>query len=268
MRSRNTEFSIISGDISKLVIGDVILPRSNHSSSAARSYEKPSVDLQIRKCSMFEWIEKVVPSAITGCFIISCVMGQIKSNGISVWLDARLNSIDRTPAKWLSTVNEFVRSHTNKVRSFEPDTKTVESILTAMQFTYRECSANVLIQLPCRSHTLIVLSMLHDNNSVPVMLNLLMRIFGINVCSVGLETSLEMHLLDTSDRASMGSNRQHTFGVHCWRASDYSIPTEMLLFRMRENSFRFTCSMQTQLHTCGAFGTNLDDPVSFQSRNA
>lgn len=45
MRSRNMTLSNISGDISKFVIGDVILPRSNHSSSAARSYEKPSVNL-------------------------------------------------------------------------------------------------------------------------------------------------------------------------------------------------------------------------------
>lgn len=102
-------------------------------------------------------------------------MGQIKSNGISVWLDAKLNSMDRTPAKWLSIVNEFVKSHTNNVRSFEPDTNTVESIFTAMQLTYRECSANVLIQFPCKSHTLMVLSMLHDNNSVPVILNLSMK---------------------------------------------------------------------------------------------
>lgn len=44
MRSRSTVFSNVSDDISKLVIGDVTLPRSNHSSSAARSYEKPSGD--------------------------------------------------------------------------------------------------------------------------------------------------------------------------------------------------------------------------------
>lgn len=45
MRSRKSVFSMMSGDISKFVIGDVYLPRSNHSSNASRSYENPSTEM-------------------------------------------------------------------------------------------------------------------------------------------------------------------------------------------------------------------------------
>lgn len=113
-----------------------------------------------------------LPSARMGSFIISCVIGQMKSSGTSVRLDAKLNKMDRTPVKWLSSVSVLVRSHIKIVRSLEPLQNTVESLFTAMQFTYLVCSVIVLMQLPCRSHTLMVLSMLQDNNNVPMTLNL------------------------------------------------------------------------------------------------
>lgn len=45
IRSRSSVFSMISGDKSRFVIGDVNLPRSNHSSKASRSYENPSAEV-------------------------------------------------------------------------------------------------------------------------------------------------------------------------------------------------------------------------------
>lgn len=114
----------------------------------------------------------IVPSAMAGFLMISCVIGHIKSNGISVWLDAILNNNVRTPAKWLSNVNLFVRSQIKTVRSFDPDANTDESLFIAKQLTYRECSTRVFKQFPCRSHSLTVLSILDENSIVPMGLNL------------------------------------------------------------------------------------------------
>lgn len=113
-----------------------------------------------------------IPSAITGSVIISCVIGQMKSTGSSFWADAKLNSTERTPVKCVSMLSELVKSQMRMVRSLEPDTNTVESLFTAKQLTYLVCSVNVLMFLPCKSHTLIVLSMLQDSSSVPDILNL------------------------------------------------------------------------------------------------
>lgn len=114
----------------------------------------------------------IKPSASTGSFITSCVIGHINSNGISVRLDAKLNKIDRTPVRWLSNESALVKSQIRMVRSFDPLQNTVESLFTAIQLTYLVCSVIVLIQFPCKSQILMVLSMLHDNNNVPMTLNL------------------------------------------------------------------------------------------------
>ena len=64
------------------------------------------------------------------------------------------------------------RSQTITVLSFDPDAIIDALWLTAIQFTYRECSARVLIQFPCKFHNFNDLSKLADINRVPGVLNL------------------------------------------------------------------------------------------------
>lgn len=157
--------------------------------------------------------------------MISCVIGQIKSTGTSFLLDAKAKSIDLAPAKWLSTVNVFVKSQIKSVRSFEPDTKTVESKFTVMQLTYLECSASVFTQFPCMSQILIVLSKLHDSKSVPVELNLQWKNDSSERFHFEANKSWLKFSLDTGYGTSMCRIGQHTFCVHCRCTNDCRVTT-------------------------------------------
>lgn len=89
-----------------------------------------------------------MPSVSTGFLMSSCVIGQMNSNGMSVRVKAMLNRADLTSTIFESIVNLPVTSHMITDLSFDPDAISVDSLFTATELTYRECSASVFKQLP------------------------------------------------------------------------------------------------------------------------
>lgn len=110
----------------------------------------------------------------------------------------------------------------------------MESLLTAMQFTYLECSAIVLIQFPCRSNIFMVLSMLHVSNNVPRTLNLKMPVqmletpIALKWSTLAKIWKIE-NILNTSNWASVSLYWHNAFSIHCGCSNNNRITTKMFL---------------------------------------